>query len=136
KVPEVEFLFLEDLRKGIGKPEQLWTLLLVRYFPGRLRRLMPHLDPGQPALVLFTSGSERAPKAVPLTHQNILSEMRSAVAHVGLTNREVLLGFLPPFHSFGIAACVLLPLLGGMRVVHHPDPTDAAGLARKITNYK
>jgi long-chain-fatty-acid--[acyl-carrier-protein] ligase len=136
KVPGVEFLFLEDLRKGIGKPEQLWTLLTVRWLAGRVRRLVPRLNPGQPALVLFTSGSERAPKAVPLTHINILSEMRAAVAHVGLTNHEVLLGFLPPFHSFGIAAFVLLPLLGGMRVVHHPDPTDAAGLARKIANYK
>jgi long-chain-fatty-acid--[acyl-carrier-protein] ligase len=62
--------------------------------------------------------------------------MRAAVAHVGLTQSEVLLGFLPPFHSFGIAACILLPVLGGMRVVHHPDPTDSANLARKITIYR
>src|SRR5260370_42246743 len=97
---------------------------------------VPSIDPPQHALVLFTSGSERAPKAVPLTHANILSDMRAPVQFVGLRHEEVLLGFLPPFHSFGIAAGVILPILGGMRVVHHPDPTDAAGLARKITAYR
>jgi long-chain-fatty-acid--[acyl-carrier-protein] ligase len=30
----------------------------------------------------------------------------------------------------------LLPLLGGMRVIHHPDPTDATGLAQKIAAYR
>ena len=47
-----------------------------------------------------------------------------------------ILGFLPAFHSFGITATSLLPLIGGMRVVHHPDPTDAAGLARKTAAYR
>jgi long-chain-fatty-acid--[acyl-carrier-protein] ligase len=136
QVKGTQFLFLEDIRKEVGKIEQIVTLLFVRLLPGQIRNLVPTLDPNQPALVLFTSGSERAPKAVPLTHYNILSEMRAAVEHVGLTNDQVLFGFLPPFHSFGIAACVLLPLLGGMRVVHHPDPTDAAGLARKIASYR
>jgi long-chain-fatty-acid--[acyl-carrier-protein] ligase len=134
-VPGVQYVFLEDLRQKIGKLELLLMLLRVRWLPGFGARV-PRMDPQQPALVLFTSGSERAPKAVPLTHANILSDMRGAVQLVGLQHQEVLLGFLPPFHSFGIAAGVLLPLLGGMRVVHHPDPTDAAGLARKITAYR
>src|SRR5437870_402008 len=134
-VPGVQYMFLEDLRQKIGKLELLMMLLKVRWLPGFGARV-PSIDPHQPALLLFTSGSERAPKAVPLTHANILSDMRAAVQFVGLRHQEVLLGFLPPFHSFGIAAGMLLPLLGGMRVVHHPDPTDAAGLARKISAYR
>lgn len=136
EVTGVQYVFLEDVRKGVGKVEMLRTLAEVRWFPGRVRRKVPRIDPDQPALVLFTSGSERAPKAVPLTHSNIIDEMRAAVAFVGLTHSETILGFLPPFHSFGIAACILLPLMGGMRVVHHPDPTDAARLARKLTAYR
>jgi long-chain-fatty-acid--[acyl-carrier-protein] ligase len=136
KVEVVQYLFLEDLRGQIGKLELLRTLLLVRWLPGRVRRRVPPIDPQQPVMVLFTSGSERAPKAVPLTHANILSEMRAVVPFVGLTHQESMLGFLPPFHSFGIAAGILLPLLGGMRVVHHPDPTDAGLLVRKIAAYR
>jgi long-chain-fatty-acid--[acyl-carrier-protein] ligase len=134
EVAGLQYLFLEDLRKQIGKLELLMMMLKVRWLPG-FGVQVPRVDPQQPALVLFTSGSERAPKAVPLTHANLLSDMRGAIEFVGLRHDEVLLGFLPPFHSFGIAAGVILPLLGGMRVVHHPDPTDAASLVRKITTY-
>ncbi|HXG12505.1 MAG TPA: AMP-binding protein [Gemmataceae bacterium] len=136
EVEGVEYLFLEDLRQKIGRLELLKTLLTVRLFPGSVRARIPRVAADQFAMVLFTSGSERAPKAVPLTHGNILSEMRAAVPFVGLTRRDSLLGFLPPFHSFGVAAGILLPLLGGMRVVHHPDPTDASRLARKIGAYR
>jgi long-chain-fatty-acid--[acyl-carrier-protein] ligase len=52
-----------------------------------------------------------------------------------MTGRDILLGFLPAFHSFGLTVASFLPLLTGMRVVHHPDPTDAANLAHKITAY-
>jgi long-chain-fatty-acid--[acyl-carrier-protein] ligase len=136
EIAGVQYLYLEDLHKAAGKMELLWTLLQVCYLPGRVRRRVPTVDPKQPAMIIFTSGSERAPKAVPLTHGNILSELCAAVPFVGLTQRESMLGFLPPFHSFGIAAGILLPLLGGLRVVHHPDPTDAAGLLHKIVTYR
>ena len=135
-VEGVQYLFLEELRRKIRKLELLRKLLRVRWFPGRVRKSVPQVPPDRPAVVLFTSGSERAPKAVPITHANILSEMRSGIEYLSLSRREVILGFLPAFHSFGIAVTSLLPLIGGMRVVHHPDPTDAAGLARKTAAYR
>jgi long-chain-fatty-acid--[acyl-carrier-protein] ligase len=135
-VEGVQYLFLEDLRGKIRRWELLLRLLAVRLMPGRIRRRVPQPDPNRPAVVLFTSGSERAPKAVPLTHANLLSDQRSGIPFIGLTRRESMLGFLPVFHSFGLSGNVLLPLLGGMRVVHHPDPTDAAGLAGKIAAYR
>ncbi len=136
EVAGTQYLYLEELRKEIGKLELLITLAQVRYFPGRIQHLVPALDPHQPAVVLFTSGSEKAPKAVPLTHQNILSDQRLGIPVMGLNHKDVILGFLPAFHSFGLTVTGLLPLLTGMRVVHHPDPTDASGLARKIAAYK
>jgi long-chain-fatty-acid--[acyl-carrier-protein] ligase len=135
-VAGVSYLFLEDLRKGIGRGELLRTLLGVRLFPGRVRQRIPAIDPQQPAVVLFTSGSEKAPKAVPLTHSNILSNQREGVPVLSLTRKDSILGFLPAFHSFGMSVTGLLPLLGGLRVVRHPDPTDAGGLVRKIAAYR
>jgi long-chain-fatty-acid--[acyl-carrier-protein] ligase len=55
---------------------------------------------------------------------------------MGLTRRDSILGFLPMFHSFGMNVTGLLPLTTGLRVVHHPDPTDAGGLVRKIAAYR
>jgi long-chain-fatty-acid--[acyl-carrier-protein] ligase len=135
-VEGAQYLFVEELRKEIGGFEKLWTLLAVRLLPSRIRKQVPRPDPNQPAVVLFTSGSERAPKAVPLTHANLLGDQRACIAVLGVTRGDSLLGFLPAFHSFGLSVTGLLPLLSGMRVVRHPDPTAASALARKITAYR
>lgn len=135
-VEGTEYIFLEELRGGIGKVELLRTLLATKFFPGRARAEVPPTDPHKPAVVLFTSGSEKAPKAVPLTHSNILSNQKGGLPELGLTRKDSMLGFLPAFHSFGINITCLLPVLGGVRVVHHPDPTDAGALARKIGTYR
>jgi long-chain-fatty-acid--[acyl-carrier-protein] ligase len=135
-VEGVRYLYLEDLRRGVGRVELARTMLGLRLFPGRVRRRVPATPPDRVAVVLFTSGSERAPKAVPLTHDNILSNQRNGLPVLGLTRRDSWLGFLPPFHGFGLSVTTLLPLLTGMRVVHHPDPTDAAGLAAKTAGYR
>jgi long-chain-fatty-acid--[acyl-carrier-protein] ligase len=135
-VEGAEYVFLEDLRAGMGKVELLRTLLSTTLFPGRVRARVPRTDPQSPAVVLFTSGSEKAPKAVPLTHSNILSNLKGGVPELGLTGKDSILGFLPAFHSFGLTVTCVMPVLGGMKVVHHPDPTDAGGLVRKIAGYR
>ena len=136
KIDDVEYVFLEDLRKSIGKLEALTTLLGIRLFPQAQLARLPKIDPAQNAVVLFTSGSEKAPKAVPLTHRNVVTDVVAGSSALGFTRGDILLGFLPPFHSFGMSGNIVLPLAGGLRVVHHADPTDAAGLVRKIAACK
>jgi long-chain-fatty-acid--[acyl-carrier-protein] ligase len=139
QVPGTQFLFLEDVRAGFGKLALLRRLLAARWFGGvvrsRLLNAIPN-DPHQPAVVLFTSGSEKAPKAVPLTHANIISDQRGCLEALQITRDNAALGFLPMFHSFGLTVTGLLPLFVGVRVVHHPDPTDSGALARKVAAYK
>jgi long-chain-fatty-acid--[acyl-carrier-protein] ligase len=130
-----EYWFIEDLRLTFGKWEALRALWRVRWLPGTIRRLVPALKADDPAVVLFTSGSEKAPKAVPLTHTNLLHCLRSSIAMMGVMRTDVILGFLPAFHSFGLTVTTFLPLLTGVRVVHHPDPTDAVNLVHKIKAY-
>jgi long-chain-fatty-acid--[acyl-carrier-protein] ligase len=136
KIEGVDYVFLEDVRKSIGKIEALATLLGIRFFPGKVLAGLPPIDPNDIAVVLFTSGSEKAPKAVPLTHRNILTDVQAGASALAFQRGDILLGFLPPFHSFGLSANIVLPLAGGVRLVHHADPTDAAGLVRKIAAYK
>jgi len=136
KIEGADYVFLEDLRKEIGKFEALAALLGSRFFPRGILSTLPAVQPDQPAVVLFTSGSEKAPKAVPLTHRNILTDVRAGATALGFQRGDILLGFLPPFHSFGLSGNMILPLVGGVRVVHHADPTDARGLARKIAAYR
>ena len=139
EVPGTQYVFLEDVRAGIGKVALLRRLLAVMWFPGATKaRLLKRTaaDPDAPAVVLFTSGSEKAPKAVPLTHANILGDQKACLAMLDVTRGDSVLGFLPMFHSFGMIVTSMLPLVTGVRVVHHPDPTDAGALVRKCAAYK
>ncbi len=135
-IPGVQFLDVEDLRREVGLLERWLTLMAVQWLPGRVHRRLPDASPVAVAAILFTSGSEKAPKAVPLTHRNILANQEGVLAAVGPTSRDSILSFLPMFHSFGLTLTGLLPLLAGVRTVRHPDPTAAAALARKVAAYR
>src|SRR4029453_14183724 len=117
QVPRTKYLYLEDVRAGVGTIEKLRTLLGVRWFPKRVRARCPKPDRHQPAVVLFTSGSEKAPKAVPLTPEKLLSDQRAGGPVMELASKDVMLGVLPAFHSFGMNVTGLLPILCGIRVV-------------------
>lgn len=137
EVEGVEYIFLEDLRKDVGKLEKINTLLRTKLFGNAIERRIPACDPDDPLVVIFTSGSEKAPKAVPLTHRNLLSNLQSVLDQYPMINRDdSVIGFLPPFHSFGLMATFLLPVLCGAKVVHHPDPTDSGTLAQKVAAYR
>lgn len=94
----------------------------------------PRID--QTAVILFTSGSEAMPKAVPLTHRNILSDLHGVFQMIKLDNNQVFLGFLPPFHSFGFTVLSVFPLVTGIRVAYTPNPTDAREVLKVLKHTK
>jgi len=96
--------------------------LIISKFP-KLLLDYKHID--KTAVILFTSGSEALPKAVPLTHLNITSDLHSTFELLKIENKTIFLGFLPPFHSFGFTALVVCPLVTGIRIAYTPNPTDA-----------
>ena len=95
--------------------------LIVSRFP---KLLLNYKHVNTTAVILFTSGSEAMPKAVPLTHQNITNDLHGTFELIRIEYKTIFLGFLPPFHSFGFAALVALPLVSGIRVAYTPNPTD------------
>jgi acyl-CoA synthetase (AMP-forming)/AMP-acid ligase II/1-acyl-sn-glycerol-3-phosphate acyltransferase/acyl carrier protein len=125
------FVLAEDLRATFTTGQKLSALVRSRLNWTALRGVTPT----DAAVVLFTSGSESLPKAVPLTHSNILTNVRDTLAAVELLDRDVMIGMLPPFHSFGITVTTILSLCTGFRTVYHPNPTEAAVLARVIEAY-
>jgi long-chain-fatty-acid--[acyl-carrier-protein] ligase len=87
-------------------------------------KITPKIDFNDVAVILFTSGSESLPKAVPLTHRNVIDNLWGVFEIVELNNDRVFLAFLPPFHSFGFTVLTILPLITGLKVAYTPDPTD------------
>lgn len=77
----------------------------------------PAIEPGAPAVILYTSGTTADPKGVVLTHANLLAEKDGAFAVVHVDERDVVLGVLPLFHSLAQMANLLLPFSIGAHVV-------------------
>ncbi len=102
-------------------------------FKSKLPRYFYHFDKiDETAVILFTSGSENLPKAVELTHKNIIYDLKGTLDLVDLERNRVLMAFLPPFHSFGFSVLSILPLITGTRTVYSPDPTDGRALVKVI----
>lgn len=127
-------VLLEEIRQQIGLFEKLGTLFRTSLFPKSYAKKVEQASPEDIAAILFTSGSEKAPKCVPLTHKNILSAVRGGIEGFQVNQQDRLLGFLPPFHVFGLVVSAMA-LCSGVRMVHHPDPTAGGSLARKIKEY-
>jgi acyl-[acyl-carrier-protein]-phospholipid O-acyltransferase/long-chain-fatty-acid--[acyl-carrier-protein] ligase len=113
-------LWLEDLAKQISAPAKLAALLLPERRPrGRAE---------DAAVILFTSGSEGAPKAVVLSHRNILANCAQTAARIDFNPTDRALNALPIFHSFGLTGGLLLPLLNGVKVLLYPNPLHYAAI--------
>jgi acyl-CoA synthetase (AMP-forming)/AMP-acid ligase II/1-acyl-sn-glycerol-3-phosphate acyltransferase/acyl carrier protein len=126
------FLFVEDVLSGVRPLDKIRAAVRSRLSWAPLERAKA----AEVAVVLFTSGSESLPKAVPLTHLNLLTNVRD-ILHMGrLVESDVIVGLLPPFHSFGLTTTVVLPLCIGARTVFHPNPTESALLAKVIAAYR
>ncbi len=109
----IQTVFLEDIAKKIGRLAKLSGALRVK-----LKRLQTERSqPDDAAVILFTSGSEADPKAVVLTHRNLLTNCGQILEAFPIGKHEVMFSALPHFHAFGLTAGVLLPLLNGMKTI-------------------
>ncbi|TVQ61323.1 MAG: long-chain fatty acid--CoA ligase [Phycisphaerales bacterium] len=70
------------------------------------------------AVLLYTSGTSGKPKGVMLSHHNLASNVRQTIAWADFTHKDVILGVLPQFHSFGLTVLTLLPLTRGCRIIY------------------
>ena len=119
---ELRVVYLEDRIKGLTTAARLqgWLRGLVPALA--CRRLAGSASGDDPAVVLFTSGTENNPKGVVLTHSNLLANRAQANAVLDLRPGEVFFNALPLFHAFGLTMGALLPLLNGMRLFLYPSP--------------
>jgi acyl-[acyl-carrier-protein]-phospholipid O-acyltransferase/long-chain-fatty-acid--[acyl-carrier-protein] ligase len=111
-------VYLEDLRSQIGLGVKLRALWVSFAAKGRTDSARA----SEPAVVLFTSGSEGTPKGVVLSHRNLLANRHQLAAVVDINRTDVVLNALPVFHSFGLTGGLLLPLLNGVRTFLYPSP--------------
>ncbi|MGC3983209.1 MAG: bifunctional acyl-ACP--phospholipid O-acyltransferase/long-chain-fatty-acid--ACP ligase [Steroidobacteraceae bacterium] len=116
---DVRLLYLEDLKAEIGLADKLWLMLWAVHVP---RWATSQGQPEDPAVVLFTSGSEGKPKGVVLSHRALLANIAQIRSVINFSVDDKILNALPLFHSFGLTAGGLLPLITGANVFLYPSP--------------
>jgi acyl-[acyl-carrier-protein]-phospholipid O-acyltransferase/long-chain-fatty-acid--[acyl-carrier-protein] ligase len=113
-------VYLEQLRDHITPWLKIKALVASRF--ASLNYSRQRVAPDEPAIVLFTSGSEGMPKGVALSHINVLANREQVAARIDFSSQDVILNALPLFHSFGLTTGTLLPILSGMRTFFYPSP--------------
>ncbi|MGH7832908.1 MAG: acyl-[ACP]--phospholipid O-acyltransferase, partial [Candidatus Binatia bacterium] len=93
-------------------------------------------DPYSLATVIFSSGSTGAPKGIMLSHHNVISNIESFAQIFSFGPGDRILGVLPFFHSFGFTGTLWFPLISGLGVVYHMNPTDARTIGELTFKYK
>jgi acyl-[acyl-carrier-protein]-phospholipid O-acyltransferase / long-chain-fatty-acid--[acyl-carrier-protein] ligase len=111
----IQILFLENVRASISVAQKLSAALFSQTPIG-----FPKAEDS--AVILFTSGSEGDPKAVELTHRNVLANIRQMVSVIDLMESDRFFNALPLFHSFGLTIGLLLPLVRSTFVFLYLSP--------------
>ncbi len=118
----VALIYLEDIHKHLH-----WWNKFAGFLAGLLPQLTyrvtsPSQDPNAPAVVLFTSGSEGAPKGVVLSHTNLQANRFQVSSLIDFGPTDIVFNALPVFHSFGLTGGMLLPVLSGIKTFFYASP--------------
>src|SRR3954449_2443633 len=111
----VTIVYLEDVRATVTTRDKLRGLLAYK-------KPIVTRKPDDPAVILFTSGSEGTPKGVVLSQRNQLANCAQAAARIDFGRRDKLFNVLPVFHSFGLMLDDTLPLVSGVPIYLYPPP--------------
>ncbi|WP_407155688.1 acyl-[ACP]--phospholipid O-acyltransferase [Bradyrhizobium sp. STM 3557] len=112
---QARVVYLEDVRAAVS---------IIDKIKGLLDGIAPRVarTANDPAVILFTSGSEGTPKGVVLSHRNILANAAQALARVDANANDKVFNVLPVFHSFGLTGGLMMPMLAGIPIYMYPSP--------------
>ena len=114
----VRIVWLDDIAPSIGKGEKI-AAALYSFFIKSAPVKAGETD--KTALVLYTSGSEGAPKGVALSYKNLNTNHSQMVTRVEFYQTDRAMNAMPIFHSFGLCG-VFMPVNQGFYVVFYPSP--------------
>jgi acyl-[acyl-carrier-protein]-phospholipid O-acyltransferase/long-chain-fatty-acid--[acyl-carrier-protein] ligase len=112
---QLRIIYLEDIRKTVGFFDKLRGAL-------RAKKPLVKRKPDDWGVILFTSGTEGLPKAVVLSHRNMLANVAQCEARIDFGREDKLFMALPVFHSFGFTGGIVLPLISGVPTFLYPTP--------------
>ena len=129
-------IYIEDIMESLSTLMKIRAALISK-LPANVIKSMVHGGKEDDTLViLFTSGSEKDPKAVQLSHKNIHANLQSIAERYQFTDEDIMLASLPLFHVFGVTANLWVPLYFGMTAVTYANPLDFKSVCEIIKEVK
>lgn len=123
-------VMIEDIMKSVTTGEKLKAALRTKLPVNMILRSIHKGDENDTAAILFTSGSEKDPKAVQLTHLNIASNIVNFGGYVNVSDADIILANLVFFHIFGLTVNLWVPFYYGMTMVAYANPLDFQTISR------
>ncbi|MGD0340422.1 MAG: AMP-binding protein [Bacteroidales bacterium] len=117
-------IMIEDIMENVTMGEKLKAALKAKLPVNIILNSIYKGDENDTAAILFTSGSEKDPKAVQLTHLNIASNIVNFGGYVKISESDIILANLVFFHIFGLTVNLWVPFYYGMTMVTYANPLD------------
>lgn len=123
-------VMIEDLMASVTTGDKLKAILKSLLPVSILLSLFHSGNENDTAAMLFTSGSEKDPKAVPLSHKNVISNIEGFSDYLGVSSEDKLISNLVFFHVFGLTVNLWVPFYHGMTNVTYANPLDFQTVSR------
>jgi acyl-[acyl-carrier-protein]-phospholipid O-acyltransferase/long-chain-fatty-acid--[acyl-carrier-protein] ligase len=123
-------IMIEDIMESVTTGEKLKAALKTKLPVNMILKSIHKGDENDTAAILFTSGSEKDPKAVQLTHLNIASNIVNFGGYVKVSESDIILANLVFFHIFGLTVNLWVPFCYGMTMVAYANPLDFQTISR------
>ncbi len=115
---EFKVIYVEDLKSLITSADKL----KIAYYMVANPYEKQHED--EEAVILYTSGSEGKPKGVVHTNKSIMANVWQIRSIIDSSPKDKILMSLPLFHSFGMNAGNIFPLVSGIPMMLYHNPLD------------
>lgn len=117
-------IYLEDIMEAMTTVQKIKAAMVSKLPAAMIKQIVHGGKAEDNAVILFTSGSEKEPKAVQLSHKNINANILSIDERYHFTENDIFLASLPLFHVFGLTANLWVPLYYGMTALTYANPLD------------
>ncbi len=117
-------VLIEEIMAGVTTGDKLKAALMTKLPVSLILNSIHNGDDNETAAILFTSGSEKDPKAVQLSHRNIASNIKNFSDYAKITESDLILSNLVFYHVFGLTVNLWVPFYFGMTMVTYANPLD------------
>jgi long-chain acyl-CoA synthetase len=131
----VQVVFFDGPVSSGGRKQHTFSDLLAAAPPpadGPPSRDLEEISPGDPATIVYTSGTTGEPKGAVLTHANIVSNALAAMRRFRFTSEDIILSYLPLCHMFERTCGYYTFLFAGACIAYARDLTTIVEDIKRI----